>query len=281
MKQPECINIHEDCELSSNTDINLSTKSIKAMPDSKANDKVVLITGAGKRVGAAVAQYCHQLGMRLAIHYRESRQQASDLCARFNQQRQNSAIALAADLRNTDQLEGLITAVLSKWGQLDVLINNASSFYPTPLAKVTEMVWEDVMGSNLKAPFFLSQSAAPYLKQQKGCIINLVDIQAQRPLKNYSVYCIAKAGLVMLTKSLAQELGPDIRVNAIAPGIVLWPDDETEFNATLREKIVARNVLKRAGTPQDIANTAVFLINHANFITGQIIAVDGGRSLGY
>jgi pteridine reductase len=251
------------------------------MLDSKANSKVVLITGAAKRVGAAVAHYCHQLGMRVAVHYRESAQQASSLCVRFNQQRQDSAIALGADLRDTDHLEGLITAVIRQWGQLDVLINNASSFYPMPLAKVTPKVWEDVMASNLKAPFFLSQIAAPYLKQQKGCIINLVDIQAQRPLKNYSVYCIAKAGLVMLTKSLAKELGPDIRVNAIAPGIVLWPDNETEFNAALREKIVARNALKRAGTPQDIANTAVFLINHADFMTGQIIAVDGGRSLGY
>ncbi len=249
--------------------------------DSKANDKVVLITGAGKRVGAAIAQHCHQLGMRLAIHYRESVQQAADLCARFNQQRPDSAIALGADLRDTVKLEGLIEHIISKWGQLDVLINNASSFYPEPFAKVTSSVWEDVMASNLKAPFFLAQSAARYLKQQKGCIINLVDIQAQRPLKNYSVYCIAKAGLVMLTKSLAKELGPDIRVNAIAPGIVLWPDDETEFNQALREKIVARNALKRAGTPQDVANTAVFLINHADFITGQIIAVDGGRSLGY
>ncbi|KAF5271541.1 hypothetical protein FQR65_LT05161 [Abscondita terminalis] len=197
--------------------------------------------------------------MRLAIHYRESAQHAATLCTNFNQQRKNSAIAFKADLCDTDKLEGLIAQVLGEWGQLDVLINNASSFYPVPLAKL----------------------AAPHLKQQKGCIINLVDIQALRPLKNYSVYCIAKAGLVMLTKSLAKELGPEIRVNGIAPGIVLWPDDETEFNEALREKIIARNALKRAGTPQDIAKTAVFLMNYADFITGQIIAVDGGRSLGY
>lgn len=249
--------------------------------DSIVNNKVVLITGAAKRVGAAIAQHCHQLGMRLAIHYRESAQHASTLCTNFNQQRKNSAIALKADLCDTDKLEGLIAQVLGEWGQLDVLINNASSFYPVPLAKVTFKEWEELMTSNLKAPFFLSQLAAPHLKQQKGCIINLVDIQARRPLKNYSVYCIAKAGLAMLTKSLAKELGPEIRVNAIAPGIVLWPDDETEFNEALREKIIARNALKRAGTPQDIAKTAVFLINCADFITGQIIAVDGGRSLGY
>jgi len=251
------------------------------LDDSKAHSKVVLITGAGKRVGAAIAQHCHQLGMRVAIHYRESAQQASSLCTNFNLQRPDSAIALGTDLRDTDHLQDLITQVTRKWGQLDVLINNASSFYPMPVAKVTPSVWEDVMASNLKAPFFLAQLAAPYLKEQKGCIINLVDIQAQRPLKNYSVYCIAKAGLVMLTKSLAKELGPNIRVNAIAPGIVLWPDDDTEFNDALREKIAARNALKRIGTPQDIAKTAAFLINHADFITGQIIAVDGGRSLGY
>ena len=251
------------------------------MPDSNTDNKVVLITGAAKRVGASIAELCHQKGMRLAIHYRESAQQASRLCARFNQQRPQSAIAIAADLRDNDKLEPLISQVVNEWGQLDVLINNASSFYPIPLAKVTPHVWEDVIASNLKAPFFLAQLAAPYLKKQQGCIINLVDIQAHRPLKHYSVYCIAKAGLVMLTKSLAKELAPEVRVNAIAPGVVLWPDDETEFNEALREKIVARTALKRAGTPQDIANTAVFLINYANFITGQIITVDGGRSLGY
>jgi pteridine reductase len=251
------------------------------MPDSKAESKVVLITGAGKRVGAVIAQQCHQLGMRLAIHYRESADQALALCEGFNQQRPHSAIALQADLRDTDTLAALVSKVITEWGHLDVLINNASSFYPTPLAKITPVIWEDIIASNLKGPFFLSQIATPYLKERKGCIINLVDIQAQRPLKNYSIYCIAKAGLVMLTKSLAKELGPDIRVNAIAPGIVLWPDDETEFNPELRKKIIGRNALKRAGTPQDIAHTAIFLMNHANFITGQIIAVDGGRSLGY
>ena len=251
------------------------------MRDSKSENKVLLITGAGKRVGAAVAHYCHQRGMRVAIHYRASAQQAARLCERLNQQRHDSALAVGADLRETTTLESLITTVITKWGQLDVLINNASCFYPTPFANVTADAWEDVMASNLKAPFFLSQLAAPHLKKQKGSIINLVDIQARRPLKNYSVYCIAKAGLVMLTKSLAKELGPCIRVNAIAPGIVLWPDDETEFNADLRKKIIARNVLKRTGTPKDIAKTVTFLIQHADFITGQVITVDGGRSLGY
>ncbi len=251
------------------------------MPNSKTNAPVVLITGAAKRVGAAIAHHCHHLGMRLAIHYRDSVQAALALCQTLNQQRAHSAMAFPADLKDTPKLENLVAAVIKKWGRLDVLINNASSFYPVPFAKVTPSVWEDLIASNLKGPFFLSQLAAPYLKVQKGCIINLVDIQAQRPLKNYSVYCIAKAGLVMLTKSLAKELGPEIRVNAIAPGIVLWPDNDTEFNETLRQRIIAKNALKRAGTPQDIANTVAFLIQNADFITGQIIAVDGGRSLGY
>lgn len=251
------------------------------MPNSKTNTKVVLITGAAKRVGAAIARHCHSLGMRLAIHYRESSEAAFALCQTLNQQRADSAIALSADLKDTPKLADLVATVIKEWGQLDVLINNASSFYPVPFTKVTPGVWEDLIASNLKGPFFLSQLAAPYLKAQKGCIINLVDIQAQRPLKNYSVYCIAKAGLVMLSKSLAKELGPEIRVNAIAPGIVLWPDDDTEFNEALREKIIGKNALKRAGTPQDIANTVAFLIQNADFITGQIIAVDGGRSLGY
>lgn len=251
------------------------------MSDSKTNSKVVLITGAGKRVGAVIARHCHSLGMQVAIHYRDSADEAHALCLMFNQQRSDSAIALQADLKNIAKLEQLVSAVIKQWGKLDVLINNASSFYPIAFAKVTPNAWEDLIASNLKGPFFLSQIAAPYLKQQTGCIVNLVDIQAQRPLKNYSVYCIAKAGLVMLTKSLAKELAPKIRVNAIAPGIVLWPEDETEFDASLREKIIARNVLKRAGTPQDIAKTVDFLVNHADFITGQVIAVDGGRSLGY
>lgn len=250
------------------------------MSNSKTNAKVVLITGAGKRVGAAIARHCHRLGMCVAIHYRESAKQAQDLCTVFNQQRHNSAIALQADLKDLTQLKLLVSLVIQQWSRLDALVNNASSFYPMAFAKVTADTWEDLMASNLKGPFFLSQIAAPYLNKQAGSIINLVDIQAQRPLKNYSVYCIAKAGLVMLTKSLAKELGPEIRVNAIAPGIVLWPEDESEFDEQLREKIIARNALKRAGTPQDIAKTVEFLL-HADFITGQIITVDGGRSLGF
>ncbi|WP_218814845.1 pteridine reductase [Rickettsiella endosymbiont of Dermanyssus gallinae] len=251
------------------------------MSDSNTDSKVVLITGAGKRVGATIARHCHRQGMRVAIHYRCSATEAEALAQELNQQRHDTAITLQAELQNTDAYPDLIKKVIAQWGQLDVLINNASSFYPTPLGEITEKSWSDLLGSNLKAPLFLSQAALPYLKPQKGCIINLVDIQAQRPLKKYPVYCVAKAGLVMLTKCLAKELGPSVRVNAVAPGIALWPEDETEFNPALREKIVGRTALKRAGTPDDIADAVTFLIQHGNYITGQIIAVDGGLSLDY
>ena len=251
------------------------------MSNSKANAKVLLITGAGKRVGACIARHCHQQGMRIAIHYRKSAAQAEALAEEFNQKQNDSAITLAADLNHIENHAALVSQVIAKWGQLDVLINNASSFYPTPFGNISAADWQDLLGSNLQAPLFLSQAAAPYLKKQAGCIINMVDIQAQRPMKKYSVYCVAKAGLVMLTKSLAKELGPAIRVNAIAPGIALWPDDESELSPALRERIIQRTALKRAGTPEDIAETISFLINHAHYITGQIIAVDGGLSLDY
>jgi pteridine reductase len=249
------------------------------MSDSKTNSKVVLITGAGKRVGAAIARHCHSQGMRLAIHYRKSALAADTLCQELNQKQPNTAITLSADLKDIKKLDHLVNKVIMEWGRLDVLINNASSFYPTPFGEITEKDWDDLLGSNLKAPLFLSQTASPYLKKQQGCIINLVDVQGQRPLKKYALYCAAKAGLIMLTKVLAKELGPEVRVNAIAPGIVLWPDDEAEFSLAVREKIIARSVLKRAGTPLDIAETVVFLIKQANYMTGQIIAIDGGLSL--
>lgn len=243
------------------------------------NQKVVLITGGARRVGAAMARHLHSQNMRIIIHYRSSSKDAQTLSDELNNKRANSAAILQADLNNTNVLIPLIHDASQIWGQLDVLINNASSFYPTPFGEVTEQQWDDLMASNLKGPFFLAQAAAPFLIKQQGCIINMVDIRAKLPLKDYSAYCIAKAGLLMLTKVLTKELSPDVRVNAIAPGVVLWPDDESEFDEALRKKILARTPLKRAGTPEDIANTADFLINHATYITGQVIAVDGGRSL--
>jgi len=245
------------------------------------SNKVVLITGAAKRVGATVARHLHEQGMRLAIHYHNSAQEAEQLSAELNQQRTNSAIIWQGDLKDISSLPNLVEHVITTWGQLDVLINNASSFYPSPIGKATETHWNDLIGTNLKAPFFLAQAAAPYLIKQQGCIINMLDIQATSPLPSYPIYSIAKSGLLMLTKALAKDLGPNVRVNGVAPGVVLWPDDETEFDKSIQEKIIARTALKRAGTPQDIAKTIDFLIQQANYITGQVIAVDGGRSLAF
>lgn len=242
--------------------------------------KVALITGAAQRIGAVIAALLHENGMNVVIHYRDSKQAAEALCTQLNQARPDSAITLQSDLNVTQTFPDLINKAQQHWGRLDALVNNASSFYPTPLGTMTEDNWEDLMASNVKAPLFLSQLAAPFLKIQQGCIINITDIHAQRPLKNYTIYCIAKAGLVMLTKSLAKELGPDIRVNAVAPGAILWPSEGNEVSDDIAQKILQSTCLKRQGTPEDIAKTVLFLIKDAAYITGQIIAVDGGRMLG-
>ncbi|MDH5369493.1 MAG: pteridine reductase [Gammaproteobacteria bacterium] len=240
------------------------------------NARVALITGAAHRIGATTAKLLHQNGMNIVLHYRGSREKAQALQNELNKIRENSVILIQADLHNTSGLPALIEASIKTWGKLDVLINNASSFYPTQIGKATEDQWDDLIGSNLKAPFFLSQAAAPYLKETQGCIINIVDIHAERPLKTFPIYSMAKAGLVMMTKSLAGELGPDIRVNAVAPGAILWPENLDEV---AQQRIVSRTFLKRQGEPNDIAKTILFLIQNADYITGQIIAVDGGRSL--
>lgn len=246
---------------------------------SQDSAKVVLITGAAKRIGAFMTRFLHAKGMNVVIHYRHSAEAAHELCEELNSIRANSALILQADLNSHIELSALINKAYLMWHRLDVLINNASSFYPTPLGQVDDAQWDDLFWSNLKAPFFLSQAAALCLKQTKGCIINISDIHADRPLKNYSVYCMAKAGLVMLTKSLAKELAPDVRVNAIAPGNILWPMNVGEISETLKEDLTQRVALKRKGEPEDIAKTAWFLIEDASYITGQIIAVDGGRLL--
>ena len=243
------------------------------------NQKVVLITGAAKRVGATVARKLHDQGMRIAIHYRHSADEAQTLSRQLNDKRPNSSITLQADLSDVRSLTQLVENVIQTWGQLDVLINNASNFYPTPIGEATQQHWDDLFASNAKAPFFLSQAAAPYLKKQQGCIVNMIDIQARQPLKSHTVYCMAKSALLMMTKSLAKELGPEVRVNAIAPGVVLWAAHEND--EMLQNKILARTALKRAGTPEDIATTMLFLVEQANYITGQMIAVDGGRMLDF
>lgn len=239
-------------------------------------DKVVLITGAAQRIGACIARTLHAQGMRLVLHYRNSKDAAETLQAELNQQRTDSVVLAQADLLSPDAPANLITQATKTWQRLDVLINNASTFYPTSIGDITENQWDELMGSNLKAPFFLSQAAAPHLKETQGCIINIADIHAERPLKGYPVYSMAKAGLVMLTRSMAAELGPEVRVNAVAPGAILWPEGLDE---TSKEKIVARTFLKRKGSPEDIANMILFLIQNANYMTGQVLTVDGGRSL--
>lgn len=250
------------------------------MTDNPANNtdvaKVVLITGAAHRIGATTARSLHAEGMNIVLHYRGSREAALALQDELNAIRENSVILIQADLHITNGLPALIEAAVKAWGRLDTLINNASTFYPTPVDKASEEEWDDLIGSNLKAPFFLSQAAAPHLKKTAGCIINIVDIHAERPLKTYPVYSMAKAGLVMMTKSLACELGPTIRVNAVAPGAILWPENLDEV---AQQRIISRTFLKRQGDPMDIAKTIVFLVKDANYVTGQVIAVDGGRSL--
>lgn len=239
-------------------------------------DKVALITGAAHRIGAETARTLHAEGMRLVLHYRASRDAALSLQEELNASRKDSVILVQADLLAIKGLPKLVEAAISTWGQLDVLINNASSFYKTHMGKVSEEEWNELMGSNLKAPFFLSQAAAPHLKKHQGCIINIVDIHGDRPLKHYPVYSMAKAGLVMLTKSLACELGPDVRVNGVAPGAILWPENIDEVT---KQRIISRTFLKRKGAPHDIARAITFLIRDAGYVSGQIITVDGGRSL--
>lgn len=240
------------------------------------NTKVVLITGAAHRIGATTAKLLHQNGMNIVLHYRGSREQAQALQKELNDKRENSVILIQVDLHITNGLSALIEESVKAWGRLDVLINNASSFYPTKMGKATEEQWDDLIGSNLKAPFFLSQAATPHLKKTNGCIVNIVDIHAERPLKKFPIYSIAKAGLAMMTKSLACELGPEIRVNAVAPGAILWPENLDEV---AKQRIVSRTFLKRQGEPDDISKTILYLIKDADYVTGQIITVDGGRNL--
>lgn len=241
-------------------------------------DKVVLITGAAHRIGAQMAQLFHANGANLVLHYHSSRDAAHELQSELNAIRADSVVLVQADLLDTSKLKALIKNALDTWNRLDVLINNASSFYPTPLTQAQDKDWDNLMGTNLKAPFFLSQSAAPYLKQQCGCIINIIDIHAERPLKKYPLYSIAKAGLAMLTKSLACELGPEIRVNGVAPGAILWPEHE-ELDDITKQRILSRTFLKRQGNPMDIARAVLFLARDAQYTSGHILNVDGGRSL--
>lgn len=241
--------------------------------------KVVLITGGAKRVGAAITRELHQHGANIVLHYHTSAEEAASLQAELNQVRPNSVVVVQANLLDTDALPALIETALHHFGRLDALVNNASSYYPTQLGQIETAHWEELMGSNLKAPLFLSQAAAAALRANQGCIVNITDMHIERPKKHYIVYSAAKAGLVSLTKSLAQELAPNVRVNAVAPGPVLWPDNNQEFDEEYRQQVVNQTLLKRTGEPADIAKAVKFLIADAPFITGHVLAVDGGRNL--
>jgi pteridine reductase len=239
--------------------------------------KNVLITGAAKRIGAACARLLHSEGYNVFLHYRSSEAAARQLCDELNQQRLDSAKIMQADLLNMVELESVAREACMAWGGIDVLVNNASVFYPTAVTDVTERQWDELLGSNLKAPFFLAKALATTLADNNGCIINIVDIHAERGLSGYPVYSIAKAGLVAMTKVLAKELGPAVRVNGVAPGAILWPDNDLSESAKL--EILQRVVLKRSGESVDIAKAVLFLANDAAYITGQILTVDGGRTL--
>ena len=239
--------------------------------------KVAVVTGGARRIGASIARTLHHEGMKLVIHYHESADAARELQAELHHHRSDSVLLVGTDLLDPAKLEKLVSQATTEFGQLDVLVNNASSFYPTPIGQTTDKQWEELIGVNLKAPYFLSQAAAGALTESNGCIINLVDIYAERPLKNYPIYNVAKAGLIGLTRTLARELGPEVRVNAVSPGAILWPEGDVDEIA--QQRLISRTPLKRTGNPTDIAQTVLFLVRDAEFLTGQIVNVDGGRSI--
>lgn len=241
--------------------------------------RTVLITGGARRVGAAICRRLHAAGANLMLHYRSSAAEARALRSELNALRSGSIALVQADLLKLDALAGLVKAAVKEFGRLDALINNASSFYATPLADIDEQQWQDLLGTNLKAPLFLAQAAAGELRRRHGCIVNIADIHAERPMHGHLLYSVAKAGLVALTRGLAQEMAPQVRVNAVAPGVIIWPESDAWQDQEQRRKIVAHTLLKREGEPEDIARTVNFLLNDAPYITGQILAVDGGRSV--
>lgn len=249
------------------------------MQENVLTGKVALITGGARRVGAEIARTLHAHGMHLVIHYRSSKDDAHALRVELEKHRPKSVSLVKGDLLKITRPAGIVEEAVAAFGRLDAVVNNASSFYPTPIGQATEEQWEDLIGTNLKAPFFLAQAAAPHLKMTNGCIVNIADIHGERPIKQYPIYSAAKAGLVMLTKSLARELAPEVRVNAIAPGTILWPEGEAEISTAQKQELIARVPLRRSGGPDDIARTALFLIRDAGYISGQVISVCGGRTV--
>ena len=249
------------------------------MNEKSFENSVVLVTGAARRIGAAIVTRLHANGARVAIHYRGSDGEARQLANSLNEQRPDSANTFQADLLQGEDIGSLVENVIAWSGRLDALVNNASTFYPTPVGTITEKEWDDLVGSNFKAPLFLSQAAAPHLRKTGGGIVNIVDLHAQRPLRDHPVYGPAKAALAMLTRSLAKDLAPDIRVNGVSPGAILWPEDG--MSESNQQTILRQVPLKRAGDPDDVAGCVLFLLRDAPYVTGQIIAVDGGRSIGW
>jgi pteridine reductase len=248
-------------------------------PQTPLTGKAVLVTGAARRVGAAVVRALHAAGANVIVHYRSSAESATELARELNEARPESARLVECDLLDLEELPRLAQSAVDAFGSLDILVNNASTFYPTPLGDITEIDWNDLIGTNLKAPLFLSQAAAAALRISGGLILNIADIHGLRPLGRHPVYSIAKAGLIMLTKSLAREMGPQVRVNAIAPGPVMWPEDGRDSH--LKEAIVEKTALKRPGSTNDVARAALFFACEAPYVTGQVLAVDGGRSVGW
>jgi pteridine reductase len=238
---------------------------------------VALITGAARRIGATLARCLHAAGYDLALHHRSSRADLDALIADLEAVRAHSTLALQADLGDVPKLAGLIAATIDRFGRLDALVNNASAFYPTPVATATPAQWDELFAANVRAPFFLAQAAAPRLAEHGGSIVNIVDIYAEHPLPQHSVYCMSKAALAMMTKSLARDLGPGVRVNGVAPGAVLWPDAGKDYAD--RTAMIERTPLQRMGTPDDVASTVLWLLRDARFVTGEIVRVDGGRHL--
>lgn len=242
--------------------------------------KVALVTGAARRIGAEIARVLHAAGMNVILHYATSVAEATALCQELNAIRPDSAVLLPAPLGAPEAEKALIADAAAIWQRLDVLVNNASRFYRTLVGHTTPDAWDDLMHINLKVPFFLAQAAAPHLAKQRGSIINITDIHAKRPMREYAVYCISKSALVMLTKALAKELAPEIRVNAVAPGAILWPEGENALSDVNKQKIIDHTLLHHAGCPHDIAKAVLYLAQDANYMTGEMLVIDGGRLLG-